>query len=400
ITSTPAGPLGEPFGVAVASTGNVYLADALQTRVDIFGPGVVVPDVITSKASKPTRTTAILNGTVNGDGKPGHYFFQYGTTPALGSSTTPTAFAGGEEKVLLTLGELHAGTTYFFRLAAENENGANYGIVREFETPSAVEGISTGPVANLQPTSATLTGSLSPNGFDAHYFFEWGPSTAYGNQSPEAPGTDAGEGAGAVAAKTDLSALKANTTYHYRLIGSNSFGSTFGSDQQFTTSGPPRITSEPTTAIGHEEATINAKVNPDQLATTYHFEYGESSAYGTEVPLGGASIGSGAVPVAISAALSKLKLGVTYHFRVIASNSAGTTSGPDQKFTTIAPAPVDASYASDVGATKATLHTLINPLGHETTYYFQYGLESCKSNPAGCTSVPAPPGEDIGSGVE
>ena len=82
------------------------------------------------------------------------------------------------------------------------------------------------------------------------------------------------------------------------------------------TSGPPRITNKPTTAIGHEEATINAKVNPGELETTYHFEYGESTAYGTEVPLGGAGIGSGATPVAVSAPLTKLKLGVTYHFRV------------------------------------------------------------------------------------
>src|SRR4029077_4584681 len=104
--------------------------------------------------------------------------------------------------------------------------------------------------------------------------------------------------------------------YHYRLIGSNSFGSTFGSDQQFTTSRPPRITNEPTTALGHEKTTIKAKVNPDQLATTYHFEYGESSAYGTEVPLGGASIGSGAVPPAISAPLCKLKVGGAFTLRV------------------------------------------------------------------------------------
>ncbi len=400
ITNTSSGALGEPTGIAVASSGNVYVADTLQARVDIFGPGVVVPDVITSKASKPTRTTAILNGTLNGQGKAGHYFFQYGTTPALGSATASTAFAGGEEKVTSTVSELHAGSTYFFRLAAENENGTNYGITREFQTPTAVEGLSTGPVANLQPESATLTGSLSPNGFDAHYFFEWGTTAAYGHKSPEAPGTDAGEGSGAVAAASALSALSPNTSYHYRLVASNSFGTSFGADQKFQTSGPPRITNKQTTAIGHQEATINAEVNPDELATTYHFEYGESTSYGTEVPIGGVNLGSGATPVAVSAPLTGLKLGVSYHFRVIAENSAGTTTGQDQKFTTIPPAPVDQSFATDVNSTEATLHTLINPLGNATTYYFQYGTESCKSNPGSCTDTPASPGEDIGSGSE
>ena len=159
ITNTPSGALGETFGLAVASSGNVYVADTSLAKLDVFGPGVVVPDVITSKATKPTRMTAILNGTLNGEGKAGHYFFQYGTTEALGSATAPTAFPGGEEKVALTIGELHAGTTYFFRLAAENENGTNYGLIREFQTPTAVEGLSTGPVTNLQQTSATLTGT-------------------------------------------------------------------------------------------------------------------------------------------------------------------------------------------------------------------------------------------------
>jgi|GEM_PF-281681 len=400
ITNTPSGPLGETFGVAATSTGGVYVSDTSLARVEVFGPGVIVADAITSKASKPTRTTATLNGTINGQGKAGHYFFQYGTTEALGSSTTPTAFAGGEEKVSVAVSELHAGQSYFFRLVAENENGTNYGIVREFETPTAVESLSTGPATNLQPTSATLPGSLAPNGFDAHYYFQWGTSTAYGGESPTAPGTDAGEGAGAVAASTSLEGLKANTAYHYRLVASNSLGTTFGADQKFQTSGPPRITSKPTTAIGHEEATINAEVNADELTTTYRFEYGESTAYGTEVPLGGASVGSGASPVAVSATLSKLKLGVTYHFRVVAENSAGTTNGPDQSFTTIAPAPVDASFATEVSATEATLHAQINPLGNATTYYFQYGTQSCKANPGACAEIPAAPGQDIGSGTE
>ena len=55
------------------------------------------------------------------------------------------------------------------------------------------------------------------------------------------------------------------------------------------------------TGIGHETATLNAEVNPDELATTYHFEYGETTEYGTEIPAGGASIGTGATPVPVTA---------------------------------------------------------------------------------------------------
>jgi DNA-binding beta-propeller fold protein YncE len=396
VTRTPSGPLGEPRGVAVAPSGNVYVADTALGVVDVFGPGVVVPDVKTGAANSLTRTSAVLHGTINGDGIPAHYHFEWGETRALGSSTPVMESAGSsKEAVKAALGELHAGATYYFRLSAENENGANYGAVREFTTPPAVEGLSTGPVANLMPTSATLTGSLTPGGVDVHYYFQWGLSSEYGKTTSA---TDAGSGAEAVGAKTDLTELTPNTTYHYRLIGVNSFGTTYGEDAQFETSGPPRITSEATTGIGHETATIKAKVNPDELASEYHFEYGESTAYGIEVPLGGASIPAGQAPVAISAALEHLKLGVTYHFRVVASNAAGTTDGPDQHFTTIPPALIDSESVAGVSSTGATLQTQVNPLGHDTTYYFQYGTESCKANPSGCTNVPAPPGTDIGAG--
>jgi hypothetical protein len=396
ITSTPAGALGEPRAVAIAATGEVYVADALAHAVDVFGGDVVVADAKTSAASKITKTSAILKGVLNGDGKLAKYRFQWGTSEALGSETEAQSAGIAEEKASAELGGLKAGESYFFRLVVENENGTNYGAIREFTTRPAVEGLSTGSVQNLKPVEATLTGTLDPNGTDAHYYFQWGKTTSYGNSSPEPP-ADAGSVKEAVAAQTNLAGLTPNTTYHYRLIGTNSFGTTAGEDAKFTTSGPPRISSEATSVEGHEAATLHARVNPDELESEYHFEYGESAAYGTEVPLGGAKLAAGETPVAVSAALTKLKIGTTYHFRLVAKNQAGTTAGPDQTFMTVPPALITNTSAVEVTATEATLQTQVNPLGHDTTYQFQYGSESCKANPASCTQVPTPPA-DIGSG--
>ena len=74
ITNGASGSLGEVRGVAATSLGEVYVSEPLGGRVDVFGGGVVVPDVVSGKASKLTRTSAILNGIVNGDGKIGTLF--------------------------------------------------------------------------------------------------------------------------------------------------------------------------------------------------------------------------------------------------------------------------------------------------------------------------------------
>ncbi len=395
ITRTPTGGLGEPRGVALAAAGGVYVADAAAHVVDVFGPGVVVASVSSKSASKLTRTTGVLNGVVNGEGKPVRYHFEWGTSEAYGSSTPVIETGGVEEKVTALLGELHAGTTYYFRLVGEDENGINVGAGLEFTTPPAVEGVSTGKVEGLGQSAATLTGSLTPGGVEASYYFEWGTSASYGNMTPS---TNAGAGAEAVSAKATLAGLTANTTYFYRIVAVNSFGVTVGEGAKFTTSGPPRITNEATSPIGHETATIKAKIDPDELASEYHFEYGETTAYGSEAPVGGAKLAAGETPVAVSAALSGLKPGVSYHFRVLASNAAGTTVGADQTFTTVPPALIDSESVTEVSATSATLQTQINPLGHDTTYYFQYGSASCEASPLACTAAPGAPGTDIGAG--
>jgi hypothetical protein len=83
------------------------------------------------------------------------------------------------------------------------------------------------PNASLLPESGqtlngiTLNGLASPNGLPTRAWFEYGSTTNYGNSSVA---VDVGSGTGAIVISNLLSALPFATSYHYRLVASNSVG--------------------------------------------------------------------------------------------------------------------------------------------------------------------------------
>jgi hypothetical protein len=94
----------------------------------------------------------------------------------------------------------------------------------------------------------------------------------------------------------------------------------------------PSARTEPPTAGD----TLNGAVDPNGLATTYCFEYGKTTSYGTCVPAGEASAGAGTSAVKVSRVLGGLAPGI-YHYRLTATNHDGTSHGEDQKLDTAAP---------------------------------------------------------------
>jgi hypothetical protein len=99
--------------------------------------------------------------------------------------------------------------------------------------------------------------------------------------------------------------------------------------------GAPVIDGESVAHVGTESASVSAQINPAEVATTYHFEYGSSEAYGSRMPLSSeAPVGSGGEDVTVSQPLSGLTPGTVYHYRVVASNAEGTTHGTDMTMKT------------------------------------------------------------------
>jgi hypothetical protein len=96
----------------------------------------------------------------------------------------------------------------------------------------------------------------------------------------------------------------------------------------------PVAETEAATEVKSTSAILNATVNPNSLKTEYHFEYGKTTAYGTSIPIPDEAIGSGQGGVKVSKAITGLASGTKYNFRIVATNSSGTTKGVNKTFTT------------------------------------------------------------------
>ena len=129
-------------------------------------------------------------------------------------------------------------------------------------------GATTGPASAVTDQSATLNGSVDPQGAPASYRFEYGTTTAYGSTTPS---TDASSG-GAVAAAATLGGLSPATTYHYRVVATNAGGVTNGADQTFTTASPPPPASTSTattsTSTTSTASTSTATTSPSTTSTS------------------------------------------------------------------------------------------------------------------------------------
>lgn len=102
--------------------------------------------------------------------------------------------------------------------------------------------------------------------------------------------------------------------------------------------GAPTVATGAASGIAQTAATIAGTVNPNGDGTTCQFQYGTSTAYGSVAACGPAP-GAGTSAVGVSAALSGLTAGTTYHYRIVGTNRGGTANGADQTFATTAAPP-------------------------------------------------------------
>jgi hypothetical protein len=124
------------------------------------------PAATTGTATKRTFSTVHLNGSVDPNKQQTTYYFQYGTTIALGSQTAAVAVGNGDKAVHAStdLAGLAPVTKYYYRVVAHNGSGTALGKRRSFTTKAQPLGVSLTATPNPVPaknTATLLKGTLS-----------------------------------------------------------------------------------------------------------------------------------------------------------------------------------------------------------------------------------------------
>ena len=358
-----------------------------------FTTAPLAPVVTTLAASTVTTNSATLNGTVNPGGGVTTWYFQYGYSTSYGysSGTSNLAASFNTATVSNSISGLVPGTIYHASLVAANGSRTVSGSDVTFTTVGVAPTAQTLAVTGVSATNATLNASITPGSYTT-YYFDYGTTISYGNSTA---GGNLSAGTTPVPVSEATSGWTPATQYHVRVVAFNGSGTAYGGDVTFTTPiGAPSATTRAASGITASNATLNASINPDGAATSYYFQYGLTTNYGSLTAINNLSTGN--TPVTVSNALSGLPFGTQYHVRVVASNTLGTVSGADVTFTTGPIAPTSQTLAaSGLTSNNATLNASINPDGGITAYYFQYGattnygsFTATNSLAAGTNSLP------------
>jgi len=322
-----------------------------------------------------TNSSATLNGTVNPNYLSTTVTFEYGSSTSYGQ--TALAFqnpltGNSNSNVTASITGLSAGTTYHFRIKAENSLGINYSNDLSFTTLGQTPTASTQAATNLNTTSATLNGIVNPNYLSTTITFEYGMTTSYGQtiaatQSPASGNTNSNVNA-------TITGLIVGTTYHFRIKTINTLGTTFGNDLSFTTLGQvPTAIPQVATSVTTTSATLNGIVNANFLPTTVTYEFGTTLSYGQLVAASQNPV-TGNSNTNVSANITGLSVGSTYHFRIKAENTLGTIYSSDITFSTLGQVPtVTTQAATNPTITSATLNASVNANYLYTTVSFEYG---------------------------
>ena len=285
--------------------------------------------------------------------------------------------------------------TVVFRAQVSSSNTINNPPQQNGSSPV----VSTNSASSIYQDRATVNGTVNPNNSATTAWFEYGTTQSFGNTTSY---QTVGSGSGNQAISGYLYNLLPNTTYYYRAVAQNSYGTNYGSTLTFTTQSyglglngsAPTVVTNSTISSSQNYATLQGSINPNGSPTNAWFEYGMTQSLGNTS--GYQSVGSGAGQTTIYGYLSNLSPNVTYYYRAVAQNSYGTSYGTIMTFTTQSgyygnnngnvPL-VYTNAASTFNANTVTFNGSVNPNNSNTNAWFEYGLTQSLGYTVGYQSV-------------
>jgi hypothetical protein len=239
--------------------------------------------------------------------------------------------------------------------------------------------VTTNAATNIAGTSATVNGTVRPNGPTVTAWFEWSTDASLASPQSTAPQSMSNVSTD-VAFSESLTGLTLGTTYYYRAVAANTFGGLVrGATLSFTTVRPPTVTTN-SPVITTSTYSLSATVNPNGSSTSAMFQYIVTPLEGPKfiVVTGSQSIGSGSAPVTVLTGLSATPF-TTYTVTAMASNAAGTTTGNTVTFTT-GGAPVlgqtGGFYEGGCPAVCVTMNSSVSADGSVTDAWFELSTDS------------------------
>ncbi|TSC59631.1 MAG: hypothetical protein LiPW15_651 [Parcubacteria group bacterium LiPW_15] len=371
------------------------------------------PIASTNGATNIAQNYATLNGLVNPNNAATSYWFEYGTTYSLGQTAGNQSIGSGSsaQNVSYAVYNLSYNTTYYFRVTAQNQYGTTQGQILSFMTNgsggctyncggNSAPIVTTNYVSNLNLNSATMNGTVNPNGSNTNYWFEYGQTSSLGQTTGF---QYLGNYSGPQNVSAQMYNLLSNMNYYYRVVAQNSYGTAYGSIYNFTTNNnnsgncnynnynynyggysgnsAPCVQTLTPTNLGDNYATFNAQVssngnNNDSIVGW--FEYGINSnslTYTTN----NSFIPSYTTNYNFSNGVTNLTSNTSYYVRAVAKNSYGTSYGQTYQFSTTGngggtnlPA-VLTKPATYVGRNSALLNGSANPNSGVGSAWFEYG---------------------------
>ncbi len=307
-----------------------------------FEWSVLITDYHTLPATNITQTTATINGDLNTNGEVVETYVVWGLDVSYGNYGIPTGYNQSQPKVRsLTLVPINApitgltpNTLYHYQLLGfplTSSQAILYGADMTFTTLPLAPAVVTTAATAITTSGATLNGTVNPNGGTGSVTIEYGLTTAYGNSLAATPGSVTGIVATNVSGL--ISGLTPYTTYHYRVVSTNSGGTTHGNDMTFVTLPvPSTVITLAASSIAETTATLNGSVNANYAPTDVTFEWGLTTAYGNTVVATPITV-TGSASTAASAEISGLTLATDYHYRCIGNGPGGIVYGADMTFT-------------------------------------------------------------------